>query len=108
MSNYLAFGVEHILTGYGHRMFVVGSFLLIRGKRWLVAVLACTDGHSRAQSGVALGVSPPPGALAEIFIAFSVVFLAVDALRSHRGTLQIRLARALLIPFGFGFGLLQG
>ncbi|MEM7692499.1 MAG: HupE/UreJ family protein [Pseudomonadota bacterium] len=109
VSAYLLFGVEHILTGHDHLMFVLGLLLLMRGKGWLIVISAFTVGHSLTLAGVALGVPAPPSALVEMFIAFSIVLLATEALRSrtsgpdHNSKRLPMVALAFGLLHGFGF-----
>jgi len=55
-ASYVHLGVEHILTGFDHLLFVLGLLLLIRGRRRLFWTLTSfTLGHSVTLSLAALG-----------------------------------------------------
>ena len=103
IASFARLGVQHILGGFDHLLFVAGLVLLVRRGRALVAtVTAFTLGHALTLCAAALGYVSPPVAPIEIAIAASVFWLALElADRSERqGALPARLA--------FGFGLLHG
>ena len=103
-SGYLALGVEHLLTGADHLLFLLGLMLLVRERRRLLAtVTAFTLGHSVTLSLAALGVVHIPSASAEIAIALSILVLAVELARERPGALSRR-------PWAMAavFGLLHG
>jgi hydrogenase/urease accessory protein HupE len=52
---YLALGLEHILTGPDHLLFVLGLVLLVRGRQLLWTITAFTLGHSVTLSLAVLG-----------------------------------------------------
>lgn len=80
-------GVEHILGGFDHLLFVLGLVLLIEGRRRLVAtVTAFTAGHSMTLALAALGVVHVPSGPTEAAIALSIVALAIELTRPRRGT----------------------
>ncbi|MEM7199279.1 MAG: HupE/UreJ family protein [Planctomycetota bacterium] len=98
---FVGLGVEHILIGYDHILFLLG--LLAVGGGWLAAakvITAFTVAHSVTLAGASLGLVQLPGALVEAVIAGSVVFVGLDNLR--RGTPSRRWLCA------FGFGLVHG
>ncbi len=103
-GSYFGLGVEHILTGVDHLLFVA-ALLLVAGPGWPLvgAITAFTVAHSLTLGAAALGwfiVAQPP---VEILIALSIAFLAAEALRGSQGLS----ARAPWIV-AFGFGLLHG
>jgi hydrogenase/urease accessory protein HupE len=102
----LALGVEHILTGPDHLLFVLGLVLLVAGARRLLAtVTAFTLGHSVTLSLAVLGLARIPAGPTEVLIALSVYALAVELARGgSRPTFMCR------VPWlvAAGFGLLHG
>jgi hydrogenase/urease accessory protein HupE len=104
---YTQLGFEHILTGPDHLLFVLGLILLVVGARPLVkTVTAFTVGHSITLSIVALGWVRVPSSLIEIFIAGSVLLLAVElTTRSPEHPSLIRRKPWLV---AVAFGLLHG
>ena len=78
----LVLGVEHILGGVDHLLFVAGMILLVRGWRRLVATItAFTVAHSITLGMTVLDVVRVPGPPVEAFIALSIVYLAFEILR---------------------------
>jgi len=104
--NYAALGVEHILTGPDHLLFVLGLVLLVAGTRRLLAtVTAFTVGHSVTLSLAVLGFARVPPGPTEVLIALSVYALAVELARDAR---RPTLMRRLPWLVAAGFGLLHG
>ena len=104
---YLVLGVEHILFGFDHLLFVVSLVLLLRGG-WKIAktVTSFTVAHSITLAGAALGLLGLPRAPVESVIALSIIFLAVEIVKSD-GT-QGRMSERYPWVVAFGFGLLHG
>jgi hydrogenase/urease accessory protein HupE len=76
---YARLGVEHILTGFDHLLFVFGLVLLVQGGRALLAtVTAFTLGHSVTLSLAALGFVHFPSAWIEVLIAGTILWLAAE------------------------------
>ena len=98
---YLRLGIEHILTGADHLMFVLGLLLLV-GIRWQLvkAITAFTLAHSITLALAALGFVHVPSAVIEALVALSIVFVASGLVRDHRSTLTRR--NPWLIAFAFG------
>ena len=104
-ASYGELGVEHILSGFDHLLFVFGLVLLVGGGRRLFwTVTAFTAGHSVTLAAAALGWIFLPQAPVEVAIAFSIYILAVELTRQDR---QQRAARASYL-MASGFGLLHG
>lgn len=104
---YLALGVQHILTGYDHLLFVVSLVLLLRGGwRIIKTVTAFTLAHSITLAGAALGYFSLPQAPVESVIALSIIFLAVEIAKARPG--QFRLSEQYPWAVSFSFGLLHG
>jgi len=74
-------GIEHILIGPDHVLFLVGLLLLGGSLRTLVTIVtAFTVGHSITLSLAALDIVSPPASLIEPAIALSIVFVGADNL----------------------------
>lgn len=102
---YTALGVEHILTGYDHLLFVLGLLFLVGFERKLIwTITAFTAAHSVTLACAALGIltlrSPP----VEASIALSIVLVVGEALH-QRETLARRLPAVLAFLFGLVHGL---
>lgn len=108
--SYFTLGVEHILAGWDHLLFVIALVLLVR-RGWAVvkAVTAFTVAHSLTLAGTTLGLvglvglAGPP---VEALIALSIVFLAVELARGKEASLTLRYPWAIAFAFGLfhGFG----
>jgi hypothetical protein len=74
-------GIEHILIGPDHVLFLIG-LLLLGGSLWRLAgiVTAFTAGHSVTLSLAALDLLTPPATIIEPTIALSIVFVGADNL----------------------------
>ena len=108
-GEYLRIGLEHIIFGWDHLLFVIGLTLLVGGRRvWGVAT-AFTLAHSLTLAATALGGITLPSRPVEILIAGSIVLLGVEIMRKQKGEMTLGARRPYLIAFvvglihGFGF-----
>lgn len=101
---YVALGVDHILNGVDHLLFVITLLFLVGFKRQLIwTITAFTAAHSLTLGLSAMGwlaLRSPP---VEAAIALSIVLVAAEAL--HR---RQTLARRWPALVAFGFGLIHG
>lgn len=101
---YLVLGVEHILAGIDHLLFVLALLFLVGFQRRLVWTLtAFTAAHSLTLALSSLGwltLRPPP---VEAAIALSIVLVAAEAL--HK---QPTWTRRWPVAVAFVFGLVHG
>jgi len=105
-KSYAAMGIEHILTGPDHLLFVFGLVLLLGGLRPLLLTLtAFTVGHSVTLSLAAIGWVRFPQQPIEVLIAGSVLVLALRLTRSEPTEVA---PTALPWVMGSVFGLLHG
>jgi len=106
-KDYALLGVEHILLGWDHLLFVLSLVLLVGWGRSLAwTITSFTAGHSVTLALASLGAVHVPQAPIEAAIALSIYFLAVELTSARRGkrTLTQRAPRAVAA----GFGLLHG
>ncbi len=104
---YGVIGVEHILGGIDHLLFVVALVLLLqRGWPVVAAATAFTLAHSITLAGTTLGLFGLPQAPVEAVIALSILFLAVEIVKATPG--QPRLSERWPWLVAFLFGLLHG
>jgi hydrogenase/urease accessory protein HupE len=105
--SYGQLGVEHILTGYDHLLFVVALTLLVGTlRRLLIAITGFTLGHSLTLSLATLNVLDVPAPPIEAMIAGSIVVLAHEiAARGRRDTLVVRAPWLVTTIFGLFHGL---
>lgn len=100
---YLGMGIEHILGGIDHLLFVFGILLLVRGwKRVVLAITAFTVAHSLTLAAATLGVIQVPESPLNAAIALSILFLGTEIVRSQRGEDTIGTRQPWLLAFGFG------
>ena len=99
---YLQLGVEHIIFGYDHVLFVVGIALLVRRRQLLGAVTAFTIAHSITLALSALAGVTLPGPPVEIIIALSIALLGIETLYAANGRETFGGRMPWLIAFGFG------
>lgn len=100
---FVGHGVEHILLGYDHLLFVLALMLIVRSTKALVlTVTAFTAAHSITLALATLGLVHPPGPPVEAAIAFSIVLVAAEIVRLRRGEPSLTARRPWVIAFGFG------
>lgn len=98
---YLLLGIEHIISGFDHLLFVLGLLVIARSvRRILLTVTGFTLAHSITLSLSALGLVNIPIVPVEAAIALSILFLAHEISRQQKDSLTYRYP--LLISFGFG------
>jgi hydrogenase/urease accessory protein HupE len=104
-SAFFRLGVEHILTGYDHLLFLLA--LLLRGGRFLSLlkiITAFTIAHSITLALAVLGVVTIPGRIVEPAIAASIVWVALENLLRRDAPSQRWLVSFVFgLVHGFGF-----
>jgi len=104
---YLSHGVEHILFGFDHLLFVLALVLIVRSGRVLLwTITAFTLAHSITLSLATLGVVHAPAPPVEATIALSIILLACEIVRLRRG--EPSLTAQWPWAVAFVFGLLHG
>jgi hypothetical protein len=104
---YLGLGVEHILGGADHLLFLACLIFVARtGRRILITATGFTLAHSVTLALAALGWVRVPVAPVEAAIALSIVFVATEIARNRRDTVTWRYPIAVASSFGLlhGFG----
>lgn len=104
--SFLKLGIEHILTGYDHLLFLFGLLLACRRFSTAVRIITCfTLAHSLTLALAALDVVALPGNVVEPLIAASIVFVGVENIVRRDGEPGWRwaLTFALGLVHGFGF-----
>ncbi|HJZ33809.1 MAG TPA: HupE/UreJ family protein [Hyphomicrobiaceae bacterium] len=97
-ASYFFIGVEHILTGFDHVLFIIA--LILPGGRWLslaALVTAFTVAHSLTLALSVLGIATLPAQLVEPVIALSIAYVAFENL-----TMKRAVSRRWLVSFLFG------
>jgi hypothetical protein len=110
-SGFVGMGMEHILTGFDHLLFLLALIIPLRGWRQILAIVTTfTVAHSFTLIGSAFHLAPggawfPP--FVEMTIAASIVYMALENI------MGVEFARRMLITgmfglvhgFGFSYGL---
>jgi hydrogenase/urease accessory protein HupE len=110
--DYTRLGIEHILTGFDHLLFVLAITLMVRsGKRLVAAITAFTVAHSLTLALTVLGWLWLPSAPVETAIALSIVLVCAECVRpadslTHRAPWLVTFAFGLLHGLGFASALL--
>lgn len=100
---YLGLGVEHILLGFDHLLFVLCLLLLVGDfKRLLAAITAFTVAHSITLAGTTFGWLRLASAPVEACIALSIAFVAAQIIKVRAGQTSTTQRRPWLVAFGFG------
>jgi len=107
VNTYLVFGIEHILNGFDHLLFVA-CLIFIAGtwRRILITVTGFTIAHSITLTLAGLEIVLVPIPPIEATIALSIVFLAREIALDRRDTLTWRYPIVISSSFGLlhGFG----
>jgi hypothetical protein len=102
---YVILGVEHILSGVDHLLFVIGLLFLVGFRRRLIGTItAFTLAHSLTLACSVFGWITLRSAPVEATIAMSIVLVAGEALR-ERDTLARRVPALVSFLFGLVHGL---
>jgi len=100
---YFVLGVEHILGGIDHLLFVLALLLIVRGgKRIVATVTAFTAAHSLTLAAATLGWVHVPGPPVEAIIALSIVFVASEVVHARQGRPGLTERAPWVVAFSFG------
>jgi hydrogenase/urease accessory protein HupE len=100
---YLGLGVEHILLGIDHLLFVLALLFLVQGwRRVIITITAFTVAHSITLAAATLGFVHVPQAPVEAAIALSIVFVATEIVRIRMGRVSIAERWPWIVAFVFG------
>lgn len=100
---YLKLGVEHILLGIDHLLFVAALLFIARGAGPLVkTITAFTVAHSITLGLAALGFVHVPQRPVEALIALSIAFVAAEIVRGRHGRQGIAWRAPWIVAFAFG------
>jgi hydrogenase/urease accessory protein HupE len=102
-QTYTVLGIEHILAGLDHLLFVLALLLLVQGTRRLIATItAFTVAHSLTLFAATLGWLNLPSPPVEAVIALSIVFLAGEIVHARQGRPGLTQRRPWIVAFSFG------
>src|SRR6476620_149934 len=100
---YLKLGIEHILTGVDHLLFILALIIITRGGWKLVkTVTAFTVSHSITLTAATLGFVHVPQRPVEAVIALSIVFVACEIVHRRQGIKSITFSAPWMVAFSFG------
>jgi hydrogenase/urease accessory protein HupE len=112
-GDFIRQGIEHILFGADHLLFVLGLVLIVRD-RWMLVktITAFTVAHSITLAASTLGLVHVPAGPLNAAIALSIVFVGVEVVRLRRGETGFMLRHPWVVAFAFGllhgFGFASG
>jgi hypothetical protein len=100
---YTVLGIEHILSGIDHLLFVLALIIITRGGWKLVkTVTAFTVSHSITLTLATLGYVHIPQRPVEAVIALSIVFVAAEILHERAGRPGLTARAPWVVAFTFG------
>lgn len=102
-GTYLRLGIDHILKGIDHLLFVLGLVLIVRN-RWMLVktVSAFTVAHSITLAIATLGYASAPLPPLNAAIALSILFLGPEIVRVRRGQTSLTIRYPWVVAFVFG------
>jgi hydrogenase/urease accessory protein HupE len=112
-ETFFRLGIEHILMGVDHLLFVLGLMFIVRD-RWMLlkTITAFTLAHSITLAVATLGYASAPLPPLNACIALSILFLGPEMVRVQRGETSLTIQRPWLVAFAFGllhgFGFASG
>lgn len=103
VKTYTVIGIEHILMGFDHLLFVLALVMIVKSTRKLLwTITAFTIAHSITLSLATLGVLHVPGPPVEAIIALSIVFVASEIIHQRQGREGLASRKPWLVAFTFG------
>jgi hypothetical protein len=101
LAGWLALGIEHILGGYDHLLFLLALVIVMPVGRTLAATVSVfTLAHSLTLALATLRVVAPPASWVECAIALSIVYVGLENLTPRAARPRFAIV--------FGFGLIHG
>jgi len=102
-SGYFGLGIEHILTGFDHLLFLLALVLLV-GRKWMIVkvVTAFTVAHSITLGLATLGLIRVSTTAVEVLIALSILCVAVELTTSKSEKKSLTNQFPWLVAFLFG------
>lgn len=105
--SFLLLGIEHMMFGWDHVLFIIMLFLIIGFNLQLIyAITGFTIGHSITLILATYKKFVLPGEPVEALIALSIVYMSVELINNKKGDQM--LVRKFPIAVALGFGLLHG
>jgi len=110
---YVQLGLQHILLGVDHLLFVLGLVLIV-SDRWALVktITSFTLAHSLTLAVATLGYASAPLPPLNAAIALSILFLGPEIVRTWRGESSFTIRHPWVVAFAFGllhgFGFASG
>jgi len=102
-GTYLVLGVNHIMGGIDHLLFVFALLLLVQNTRTLIwTITAFTAAHSLTLAAATLGLVQVPQSPVEAVIALSIVFVASEIVHASHGQPGLTQRKPWIVAFVFG------
>ena len=110
---YFKLGIEHILFGVDHLLFILGLLFIVNDRWMLVKTISSfTVAHSLTLAIATLGYARAPEPPLTAAIALSILFLGPEMVRSRRGETSLTIRHPWVVAFAFGllhgFGFASG
>jgi len=110
---YFQLGLDHILKGVDHLLFVLGLLILVPKRMMLIkTITAFTVAHSITLAIATLGYASLPLPPLNVAIALSIFYLGPEIIRKQRGKTSLTIEHPWLVAFVFGllhgFGFASG
>jgi len=103
VRTYTVLGIEHILTGFDHLLYVLAMLILVSGwRRIVVTMSAFTATHSLTLTAATLGWVQVPQPPVEACIALSIIFVAREIVQARRGRAGLTARWPWAVSFTFG------
>ncbi len=105
-NKFFSLGIDHILSGYDHLLFILGLLLLVTNlKRLLLVITGFTIGHSLTLSLSVINIIQVKSSLVEALIGYTIMFVGLEYLykenNDHRvSMIFITTLSLLLLIFG--------
>jgi hydrogenase/urease accessory protein HupE len=110
---YFRLGLDHILKGVDHLLFVLGLLILVPKRMMLIkTITSFTVAHSITLAIATLGYASAPLPPLNVAIALSIFYLGPEIVRKQRGQTSLTIEHPWLVAFVFGllhgFGFASG
>lgn len=100
---YTLLGIEHILEGVDHLLFVLALLFIVQnGWKLVQTITAFTVAHSITLALATLGYINTPPAPVEAAIALSIVFLCSEIIHARQGRVGLTFTYPWTVAFSFG------
>jgi hydrogenase/urease accessory protein HupE len=104
LTGFFLMGVEHILTGYDHLIFLLGLLIATSQFRPTIGVITCfTLAHSATLALAAFDLVRVPDGIVEPLIAATIIYVGAENLRRGNPAGRSKLTLIFGLVHGLGF-----